>query len=124
MIKFFRLFKFIFKNKGFTLIEMMVAILILIIGVLAVVTLQSKFATTTIDRAVRNALIDAAASALKHCESTLSNPPSSYTYGGIIVNVTINGNCSPSINTCNNVTATATAQGKTFSLTTKVCNFD
>lgn len=114
----------IINNKGFTLVEVLVSILILIIGVLAVMTLQSRFATATADRAVRNALIDAAASAIQHCESTLSTPPTSYTYGGITVNVSISGSCSPSKNNCNNVTATATAQGKSFSLTTKVCNFE
>ncbi|MEM4134698.1 MAG: hypothetical protein QXV73_05820 [Candidatus Micrarchaeia archaeon] len=87
-------------------------------------TLQSRFATSTADRAVRNALVDAAASALQHCESTLSIPPNTYTYGGITVNVSIIGNCRLSKNNCNNVTATATAQGKSFSLTTKVCNFE
>lgn len=113
----------IINNKGFTLVEVLVSILILIIGVLAVMTLQSRFATATADRAVRNALIDAAASAIQHCESTLSTPPTSYTYSGITVNVSISGSCSPSEETCNDVTVTATAQGKIFSLTTKVCNF-
>lgn len=110
-------------KKGFTLVEVMISIVILIIGVLGVMTLQSRFATATADRAVRNALIDAAASALQHCESTLSTPPSNYTYGGITVSVSVSGGCNPSEDTCNNVTVTATAQGKSFSLTTKVCNF-
>lgn len=110
-------------KKGFTLVEVLVSIVILIIGVLAVMTLQSRFATSTADRAIRNALVDAAASALQHCESTLSTPPTTYTYGGITVSVSVSGNCNPSEDTCNNVTVTATAQGKSFSLTTKVCNF-
>lgn len=115
--------KLIINKKGFTLIEVLVSIVILIIGVLALMTLQSRFATATADRAIRNALVDAAASALQHCESTLSSPPASYTYGGITVSVSVSGSCSPSQDTCNNVTVTATAQGKSFSLTTKVCNF-
>lgn len=124
MKEIFRLVKFIFKNKGFTLIEVLVSILILIIGVLAVMTLQSRFTTATADRAVRNALVDAAASALKHCESTHTDPPTSYTYGGITVSISKSGDCNPGLNACNNVTVTATAQGKSFSLTSKVCNFD
>ncbi len=111
------------KNEGFTLIEVLISILILIIGVLSFITLQSRFATTTADRAIRNALVDASASALKYCESTLSNPPSTYSYGGVTVYVSINGNCIISENSCNDLTATATAQGQSFSLTTKVCNF-
>lgn len=121
--KFFKFTQKISKNKGFTLIEVLISILILIIGVLAVITSQSRFATTTADRAIRNALVDAAASALQHCENTLSTPPSSYTYGGITVSISVNGSCSPSENRCNDVTATASVQGKSFSLTTKVCNF-
>lgn len=105
------------------MIEVVISIFILVIGLLAVMTLQSRFATTTSDRAIRNALVDAAASALQHCENAKSNPPASYTYGGITVNISIGGSCSPSENSCNNVTANATAQGKSFSLTTKVCNF-
>lgn len=123
MRKMIKFIKKINEKRGFTLIEVLVSIVILIIGVLAVMTLQSRFATSTADRAVRNALVDAAASAIQHCESTLSTPPTSYTYGGITVNVSVNGSCSPSEETCNDVTVTATAQGKSFALTTKVCNF-
>lgn len=112
-----------YKNDGFTIVEVVIATLILLVGVVALISLQTRFATSTADRAIRNALIDAAASALQHCESTLSTPPTSYTYGGITVSVSVSGSCSPSENSCNNVTATATAQGKSFSITTKVCNF-
>lgn len=110
-------------NSGFTLVEVLISIVILLIGVLAIISIQSNFATSTADRAIRNAIIDAAASALQHCESTLSNPPTSYQFGEINISVTTNGSCTPLENRCNNVTITAAAHGKNFSLSTKVCNF-
>lgn len=124
MRKFYNFLKIIDKSKGFTLIEVLVSIVILIVGVLGVMTLMGKFSTSTLDRAFRNAIVDAAASAIDHCENTHTDPPTSYTYGGITVTISKSGSCNPAANTCNNVTVTATAQGKSFSITSKVCNFD
>ena len=110
------------NNKGFSLIEALIATVILTIAVLGIMALQGTFATQTVDRTLQNALIDAASSALSHCQNVGTSPPGTYTYEGIAVTVSISGNCALALNTCSNVTATATARGRTFSMTTFVCN--
>ncbi len=112
------------NNKGFSLIEALIAIAILSIAVLGLVAMQGIFATQTADRTLHNSLIDAASSALTHCQNVNTSPPSSYTYeNNLVVNVSLTGGCSPVTDSCNNVTATASALGKSFALTTRVCNF-
>lgn len=123
MKKFFLKNKGILNNSGFTLIEALVAILILIIAILGLVGMQGIFARQSADRIFMNSLIDAASSALSHCQNTNSAPPTSYSYENFVVNIQLLGNCNPTENTCNTVTVTASAQGKSFSLTTLVCNF-
>lgn len=111
-------------NKGFTLIESLIAIVILIIAVLGIAAMQGTFSTQTVDRTLQNSLIDAASSALTYCSNLRTTPPSSYTYeGGLVVNVSMSGRCDPALNVCNQVTATASARDRTFSLSTLVCNF-
>ncbi len=113
---------FINNNKGFSFIEALIAIIVLTVAVLGLVSMQGTFATQSVDRTLQNALIDAASSALTHCQNVNTAPPGTYTYEGIAVTVSISGNCALALNTCSNVTATATASGRTFSMTTFVCN--
>lgn len=111
-------------NKGFSLIEVLFAVGIISIALLGLVGIQGIFATQTVDRTLQNSLIDAASSALIHCQNVNTQPPSAYTYeNNMVVNVSLNGSCSPAPDACNNVTATAAAKGRTFALTTFVCNF-
>ncbi len=112
------------NNKGFSLIEVLIATAILTIAILGFVSLQASFAKGTVDRTLLNSLIDAASSALTHCQNVNTSPPSSYTYeNNLVVNVSLQGSCRPALDRCNDVTATASASDKTFSLSTIVCNF-
>jgi prepilin-type N-terminal cleavage/methylation domain-containing protein len=111
------------NNKGFSLIEALIAIAILAIAITGLVAMQGKFAEQSADRVLLNSLIDAASSALTHCQNVQTTPPSSYTYeNNLIVSVRLNGNCYPADNTCNEVTATASAKNKSFQIKTIVCN--
>lgn len=115
---------FIKSQKGFSLIEALIAIAIISIALLGLVATQGTFATQTVDRTLQNSLIDAASSALTHCQNVNTSPPASYTYeNGLVVNIALIGSCSVALNTCNSVTATATARDKSFAMTTQVCNF-
>lgn len=114
------------NNRGFTLIEALIAMVILTIGIVSVISMQATFARGTVDRTVLNALIDSAASALNRCQIDNATPASlSYTHEGRTINVSITGSCNPASDTCNAVSATAThSTGKTFTISTMVCNFN
>lgn len=114
---------FIKSQKGFSLIEALIAVAIVSIALIGLAGMQGLFATQTVDRTVQNSLVDAASSALTHCQNVNTTPTSPYIYEqGLEVNVTLSGSCNPATDSCNNVIATASARGKSFSLTTLVCN--
>ncbi len=117
--------KDIFNNKGFSLIEALIAMVILTIGIVSVLSMQATFATGTVDRSVMHALIDSASSALTRCQIDNATPSSlTYTHEGITTTVTLTGSCNPAADSCNPVSATASAKGKTFTISTMVCNFN
>ncbi len=112
------------NNKGFSLIEALFAIAILSIALLGLASIQGIFATQTVDRTLQNSLVDAAASALTHCQNVNQAPPASYTYeNNLVVNVALSGSCNPADNQCSQVTATASARGRSYALTTFVCKY-
>lgn len=113
------------SQNGFSLIEALIAIVILATAIAGLVSLQASFAKGTVDRTVINSLIDAASSALTQCQADKTTASSlSYTYeDNIIVNVTLDKSCNVTIDECSQITATSSARGKTFKLSTFVCNF-
>ncbi len=113
------------SQKGFSLIEALIAIAILAIAIGGLVVTQGTFAKQTVDRTLLNSLIDAASNALTQCSAVPTTPNTlSFTYeNNLIVNVSLSGTCNP-VNTCSPVTATAAAKGKEVKLTTQVCVYD
>lgn len=113
------------NNKGFSLIEALIAIAILFVAIGGLVFTQGTFARQTIDRTLLNSLLDAASNALTQCSAIPTTPSTlSFTYeDSLVVNVSLSDQCNPA-NTCNTITATASAQGKSIKLTTQVCGYD
>lgn len=110
--------------KGFTLIEAMLAITILTISLLGVVAMQAYLGSQTTDKAVLNCLLDTASNTLAQYRAnagTISSPVSC-DEGRISVTVSNPGSY-PAQSTCQDVTITTSASGKTFNLPSKVCNF-
>lgn len=115
------------SQKGFSLIEALIAIAILAIAIGGLISLQTSFAKGTVDRTVINSLIDAASSALTQCQADENTASSlSYKYEDedkLIVNVYLDKSCNVPKDECSLITATSSAKGKTFKLSTYVCNF-
>jgi len=110
--------------KGFSLIEAMLAISILTISLLGVVAMQVYFGTQTTDNATLNCLLDTATNALTQYRAnagTISSPVLC-DEGRISVTVSNPGSY-PAQSTCQDVTITTSAKGRTFKLSSKVCNF-
>lgn len=113
------------SQRGFSLIEALMAIAILFTVIAGTISLQSSFGKHTVDRTVINSLIDAASSTLSLCQADKNTGTSlSFTYEEkLTVNVTLDGSCSVNSDECVQRTATASANGKSFKLTTYICNF-
>ena len=109
--------------KGFTLIEAMIAITILTFSLLGVIAMQSYFGTQTSDRGLKNCLLDCALNAITQYKANSLPITSPVTCDIYSVTVSLDHSTYPSANSCNDVTATASKSGKTFSIKTKVCNF-
>ncbi|MDI6801641.1 MAG: prepilin-type N-terminal cleavage/methylation domain-containing protein [Thermodesulfovibrionales bacterium] len=116
------------SQQGFSLVEALIATVILAIGITGFISMQASFASKSAVRTAINSLIDAASSALAQCQADKTTGSSlSYTYeNNMVVTVTLNKSCNIAPDECDAVTATASAEGKgekPFKLTTYVCNF-
>ncbi len=111
------------KNKfyGFTIIEALIAILITSFIAISIAALITSFGLKTADRILLSCLVEGAASGIEACRG--GQTINQITCGGLTVNISITGDCQPAPNTCSNINATASAKGKSLSLTDKVCNF-
>lgn len=110
---------------GFTLIEAMVSIAILSIFLLGVVAMQACFGTRTSERELRTCLLESASSALAQCRNGSTATSFAFTCQKTSGTVTIDASPLAGTNpgACQEVTATAAAQGKSASVTTSVCSF-
>jgi prepilin-type N-terminal cleavage/methylation domain-containing protein len=109
-------------KRGFTLIEAMIALAILSISLLGVVAMMVYFGTDTSDKNLKSCLLDRATSALSQYRANALPVPTSFTCTNRTGTMTMSHTTFPGPNLCNDVTATASAGGKTIQLSTKVCN--
>ena len=109
------------KDKGFTLIEALIAILITTLIVISIAGLITVFGAKTTNRILLTCLVEGATSGIEACKG--GEVIDQITCGGYTVSLNISGNCQPSPGTCSDITVTASVDENTFSLTDKVCNF-
>lgn len=108
--------------RGFTLVEGLVAVLITFIVATGIAALLTFFGIYNRQNILQTCLVQAASSAIEACRggSTLGN----IQCNRYSIAVNVMGSCNPRINSCSPVTATASAEGRSFSLTDIVCRFD
>ncbi len=109
------------KNRGFTLIEALIAIVLAFFIVIGVANVVGFFPSSTADRLEMSCLVEGAVSGVEACRA--GQVINSIQCGGFTVNIDVNGSCAPSAGSCNEVTVTATLNGRSFSLKDTVCNF-
>jgi type II secretory pathway pseudopilin PulG len=107
---------------GFTLIEAMLGIAILSFALLGVVALMSYFGSQTSEKTLRGCLLDAASNGLMQYRANALPVATSFSCEGYTGTVSVTPSTFPGPNTCNNVTSTATAKGKSLEMTTMVCD--
>ncbi len=109
------------KSYGFTIVEALIAIVIVSIIAVSIAALITSFGSKTSDRILLSCLVEGAASGIEACRG--GETINQITCGGLTVDISITGNCQPAPNTCSDVIVTATAKGKSVSLSDKICNF-
>lgn len=109
--------------KGFTLLEAMVGITLLTLSLMGVVALMVYFGSQTSDKTLKGCLLDGATNAIAQYSANALPVGASFTCENISITVSMSHSTFPASNACNDVIATATAQGKSVQLKTKVCNF-
>lgn len=118
-------------SAGFTLVEAMVSIAVLTIFLMGVVSMQAYFGTQTSDREIRTCLLENASSALAQRRNGSTSTSFSFTCKNSSGTVTITPQDRPiyykgewvNPGVCQQLTATATAQSKTATVATSVCDF-
>ncbi len=113
------------QSAGFTLVEAMVSIAVLTIFLMGVVSMQAYFGTQTSDRELRTCLLENASSALVQRRNGSASTSFSFTCKNSSGTVSISTQTLSGVNpgACERVTATATAQSKTATVATSVCDF-
>jgi prepilin-type N-terminal cleavage/methylation domain-containing protein len=129
-------------KKGFTIIEVLIAFIIISVVSLSLISMQSSFSKSTHSRTVTTALSDVAQSAMATCQS-FNTPPNSVYYNIPSINsdssgtkkieifITVTGSCVlPAPNSCSDITIvtsntqTITASSRKFTLEGNICNFN
>jgi Tfp pilus assembly protein PilV len=110
------------SNGGFTLIEALVGGVLLSLSLLGVVALMVYFSTGTADKSLRDCLLDNALNGLAQLRAN-ATVATTFTCGSASGILTLSPNTFPALNACSDVTATASAGGKTVQMKTKICNF-
>jgi Tfp pilus assembly protein PilV len=109
--------------KGFSLLEAMIGITLLTFSLMGVVAMMVYFGSQTSDKTLKGCLLDGATNALAQYSANALPVSTSFTCENINITIGMSHSTFPSSNDCNNVTATATAEGKSIQLQTKICNF-
>lgn len=119
------------KEKGFTLIEALIAILIATLVILGITGLITNSITLTRKKILMECLISAANSAIEACRGGVNiNSYQCGGPGGMLVRVSVDTDCSeitPPANfweaSCRRVTVTATYGSEHHKLTDLICKF-
>jgi prepilin-type N-terminal cleavage/methylation domain-containing protein len=109
--------------KGFTLIEMMIGMLLLSIALLGMVGMMVYFTTQTSDNSLRTCVLDNALNALAMHKANNLPVATTFTCGAKSGTITMSQTTFPADDACADVTATASAGGRSIQLRDKVCNF-
>ncbi len=110
-------------EKGFTLLEALIGMALLTLTLMGTVAMMTYFGTQTSDQVLKRCLLDSASTALSQYRANSLPVSTTTTCRNITVNVSLDYTTFPLLNFCNDVTATASANGKSTKLKTKVCNF-
>lgn len=119
------------KNRGFTLIETLIAILIVSLIIVSITHLITGSVISTRDRIIMECLVNAANSAVEACRGGVNlNSYQCGGSGGILVQLNVNTDCSsitPPADiwdaNCREVTVIATYGNKQHRLTDEICKF-
>jgi prepilin-type N-terminal cleavage/methylation domain-containing protein len=111
------------NTKGFTLIELMIGMLLLSITLLGMVGMMVYFATQTSDNSLRACVLDNALNAMARHKANSLPVPTTFTCGTKGGTLTMSHTTFPADDACVDVTATASAGGRSVQLKDKVCNF-
>ncbi|MDK2860838.1 MAG: type pilus assembly protein PilA [Thermodesulfobacterium sp.] len=111
----------IFKNKGSTIIEVLISIFILFIVIISITSLITIFGLHIRNRVLLTCLVEGAASGIEACKNGYII--NEIRCGGFTVNISVNGTCNLATNLCSDIEVIASSQGKVFSLKDKVCKF-
>ncbi|MGB9667667.1 MAG: PulJ/GspJ family protein [Thermosulfidibacteraceae bacterium] len=109
-----------FENRGFTLIEALIAMAIGLILILFIAASISYFGICTRDILLKFCLTNAVDSGFSACRNGIN--PVSISCGNYTITVTSNVDCG-SISNCTDVTITARYGSKVFNQTGKVCRW-
>ena len=110
------------KQKGFSLVEVLVATLIFFLVLIGASKLISYFGLYTRKQLVLSCLVEAVDSAINSCKVGI--PLTSISCGGININISISGTCTPPPGVCSVVNATATYGKYSYTLSNEICNLD
>jgi len=118
----------VLKIKGFTLVEALIAILILSLIIIGVANLITGSVGSTRDRIIMECLVNAANSAVEACRGGINL--SNFQCGGINVHITLSRDCSiltvPTQTwdaNCEEIRVTTSYGGRQHVLTDLVCRF-
>jgi len=107
--------------KGFTLMEALIAIGIMSIALLGIIASQVYFGSQTSDQSLKDCLVGAASTYLSQTAAGVTVDTTFTCEGGF--SGTVSATSSASSTRCNVVTVTATASGKSVTLSSKLCSF-
>ncbi len=111
------------KQKGMSLLESLIAMTLMAGALLSLAHMESNFGKQYLDRKLHNALQDVAASEIARCKiGAAANTSQTYLHYTVAISRT-GGNCQPAQNVCQDIVVTTSSNNRSFSLTTKVCNF-
>lgn len=109
------------NNKGFSIIESLISLVIIFFVVIGIMNMITYFGLDTKNRVMMECLISSVESAASQCKA-MQTPAASVSCQGYTINISTNGSCTPAENTCNDVTIQGSVNNRTFKLNTIVCN--